>query len=295
MVELKVISHISKQLNDFTTKVFALWNEADPVYNHIIGVGADVRDAYLRQERRKFFQELMASPSYELQIAVETTLDQLRNFWVDANEFYDANDEGNEADPVAWSLIKTYKTETFRYICELYYYILIRPELEAIEIFEDIPRLDRIQVRSYILRTGLLTEKRLDQYIRINKSEPAPDSQPGKAKKTRQEDAAAILDKTIEKVCNLLNGTVVKYDNNKIHWVFKGNAAQYAYFALKLKNYTGESTIRWEYLKEQVIFDTFEAQYNLLKKSASKFSQILKAQKNEGLPDGYKVIDRAFK
>lgn len=111
MVELKVISHISKQLNDFTTKVFALWNEADPVYNHIIGVGADVRDAYLRQERRKFFQELMASPSYELQIAVETTLDQLRYFWVDANEFYDANDEGNEADPVAWSLIKTYKTE----------------------------------------------------------------------------------------------------------------------------------------------------------------------------------------
>lgn len=157
MVELKVISHISKQLNDFTTKVFALWNEADPVYIHIIGVDADVRDAYLRQE------------------------------------------------------------------------------LEAIEIFEDIPRLDKIQVRSYILRTGLLTEKRLDQYIRINKSEPNPDSQPGKAKKTRQEDAAAILDKTIEKVCNLLNGTVVKYDNNRIHWVFKGNAAQYAYFALKLK------------------------------------------------------------
>lgn len=151
--------------------------------------------------------------------------------------------------------------------------------MEAIEIFEDIPRLDKIQVRSYILRTGLLTEKRLDQYIRINKSEPDPDSQPGKAKKTRQEDAAAILDKTIKKVCNLLNGTVVKYDNNKIHWVFKGNAAQYADFALKLKIYTDESTIRWEYLKEQVIFDTFEAQYNLHKKSASKFSQILKAKK----------------
>ena len=82
------------------------------------------------------------------------------NFWVDAHEFYDANDEGNEAEPVAWTLIKTYKTETYRYICELNYYILIRPELEAIEIFEDIPRLDRIQVRSYILRTGLLTEKR---------------------------------------------------------------------------------------------------------------------------------------
>ena len=41
MVELKVLEHISRQLSDYTTNFFALWNEADPVYNHLIGADVD--------------------------------------------------------------------------------------------------------------------------------------------------------------------------------------------------------------------------------------------------------------
>ena len=252
MVELKVLEHISRQLSDYTTKVFGLWNEADPVYNHLIGVDTLAKEAYLKSERRKFFDALMASPAYELPITVDTTLSRLSRFWTDSREFMEANKDGIGTEPVAWSLIKIYYHETYAYASELYYYTLIRPDLDTADVFNALSGLDRKWVRDYLIGEGFITAAKLDQLERPQKDAPDPQSQPGKAMATRKNDASANWDTTIEKVCNLLNGDLVKYDNNQIHWVFKGNAAQYAYFALKLKIATGDTDIRWEYLKDQV-------------------------------------------
>lgn len=295
MVELKVLEHISRQLSDYTTKVFGLWNEADPVYNHLIGVDTIAKEAYLKGERRKFFDALMASPAYELPIAVDTTLSRLSRFWADSKEFMEVNKDGIGTEPVAWSLIKIYYHETYAYACELYYYTLIRPDLDTADIFNTLPGLDRKWVRDYLIGKGFITAAKLDQLERPQKDAPDPLSQPGRAMATRKNDASANWDTTIEKVCNLLNGDLVKYDNNQIHWVFKGNAAQYAYFALKLKIATGDTDIRWEYLKDQVIFATYNAQYKTLRKDASVYAKLLEKKQTKGLPQGYARIDMAFR
>lgn len=295
MVELKVLEHISRQLSDYTTNFFALWNEADPVYNHLIGADSFAKENYLKSERRKFFDALLASPSYELPIAVDTTLDRLSRFWTDSKEFMEANKDGIGTEPVAWSLIKIYYHETCAYASELYYYSLIRPDLTPVDLSNALPGLDKKWVRDYLIGKGFITAAKLDQLERPQKDAPDPHSQPGKAMKTRKNDASANWDTTIEKVCNLLNGDLVKYDNNQIHWVFKGNAAQYAYFALKLKIATGDTDIRWEYLKDQVIFATYSAQYKLLRKNASIYAKQLEQNQTKGLPQGYTKIDKAFR
>lgn len=295
MVELKVLDHISRQLNDFTTKPFALWNEADSVFINLTEAGRFNQDAYLKNERRRFFDALMATPSYELSIAVDSVLDRLARYWADAKEYMAANPDGIDTDPTAWTLIKVYYLESRTYAAELYYYTLIRPNLETADIFEVMPGLDRQWVRHYLIDKGFITARKFDQLTQFTKPEPDPESQPGKAKATRKNDASANWDATIARVCNLLNGDLVRYDNNQIHWVFKGNASQYAYLALKLQIAVSDTAIRWEYLKGQIIFPTYDTQYKVLKKEASKYRAILKAKKTEGLPAGYLKIDKAFK
>lgn len=295
MVELKVLEHISRQLSDYINKRLGLWNEADPVYNHLIGADTLAKEAYLKSERRKFFDALMASPAYELPIAVDTILNRLSRFWADSKEFMEANKDGIGTEPVAWSLIKIYYHETYAYASELYYYTLIRPDIDTADIFNALPGLDKRWVRDYLIGKGFITAAKLDQLERPQKDTPDPQSQPGRAMATRKNDASANWDTTIEKVCNLLNGDLVKYDNNQIHWVFKGNAAQYAYFALKLKIATGDTDIRWEYLKDQVIFATYSAQYKTLRKDASVYAKLLEQNQTKGLPQGYAAIDKAFR
>lgn len=202
MVELKVLEHICKQLTGFTTNPFALWNEADPVYQHLIGVDSYGKQAYLKNERRQFFDALLSTPSYEINIAIDTILSRLAFFWQDSKEYLAANKDGIGTDPRGWTLIKAYYNETAAYASELYYYILIRPDLTKIDVCASLPGFERKWVKDYLTKNGFLTAEKftqLDIFGKQSKDKPEDHKTNGKTYEAKErfssDDAAKIYSK----------------------------------------------------------------------------------------------------
>lgn len=236
MAEIKVLENIHVQLNENASSYFSLWNQADKVFFYVTATDDSTRESFLKSERTQFFDKLRATPSYEIDIFVESTVALLKEYWVESAEFIKKYPGGYDVYSPAKSMAQAYRDESFAYICHLYYHLLIRPDIKSIDLFKEIPGLSHKDIRAYIINNGLLTESKfneLDHSPQQNQTSTQAQGTKGKTYEANERfysnDAELIL-------CKLKNNKFIKVEGDHYRWAKKDNN-QLGYLCYKMSAY----------------------------------------------------------
>ena len=161
MNEPHILGSLKRHLNP--AHPFGVLNDNAPIVKSLIGVGRDKRDTFLQQQRDAFINVIKSGTGEELAFQIEGALDMLAYFWKDASEQYASNKDADIRDDVTWKLIETYYLETINYTSQLYWLHLLHPTDELYDIEQKFEGLSISTVHDVIVKSGLLTEKRLLQ------------------------------------------------------------------------------------------------------------------------------------
>lgn len=236
MVEIKVLDHLYSQLHDFLYSFFPLWNEADPVYIHLADPDVLGRETYLKEERRLFFDTLFATPAYEFEIAIESTVGQLGKYLIDSEALIKLYPGGSPIYQTASNLSRIYYEESIAYLSYLYYYSLIRPDLRKIDVFKDYPTLPHSAIQNFLLTNNILTRRRLDELDKYQPPQKTQETVSGsKGKSFEAKDRFQSPDANLI-LLKLKNKKFVKDEKGSYRWI-KNDIESLSYLCYKFSSH----------------------------------------------------------